>query len=354
MDPAGGLQANAKLDPGEEGIAGVGVRLGEGGCPATGLQKALTDSDGLFLFAGLPAGSYCVSIDPHEPVNAALLQPGRWTYPPALNPNGPIQVEAILEQGELRTDLFFAWDYALRPPYEPPPSETPTMTPSPAPTAILPAEPSATPTLTPTATLTPTPTLPPGDPRDMLRQPAWVEHFEDASDWALYEDTHARFELGEAGLVMTAFNPDYFNSWILTWRRADNLYLEVTGTMGACAGRDSFGLMFRASRSDQGYVGYLFGVSCDGSYALRAWDGESMKMITAWTRYPSLPVGGNAERRIGVWAEGNTLRLYGQGELLAELTDGRYAAGLFGLYVGAAQTANFTVTVRELAYWDLP
>jgi len=36
------------------------------------------------------------------------------------------------------------------------------------------------------------------------------------------------------------------------------------------------------------------------------------------------------------------------------VSDGRYDAGLFGLYVGAAQTADFTVIVRELAYWDLP
>ena len=350
----GALRANGMLDPGEGGLAGIIVRLGEGACPSFGLSEARTDAEGLFIFAGLAPGTYCASIDPGETANADLLQPGWWTYPSIADPEGPALVQVSLGEGELRTDLYFAWDFEFKPAYEPPATATPTPSPSDTATPTISPEPTSTPTLTPTAAMTPTPTLGAGDPRQGLGQPTWVDIFEDGNEWPLYEDPHARFEVGEDGLVMTAFNPDFYNSWILNWRKSDNLYLEATGRMGACGGRDSFGLMFRASRSEQGYVGYLFGVSCDGRYSLRAWDGESMNMITAWTRHPSLPDGGNAERRIGVRADRATIRLYGQGELLTEVTDGRHDAGLFGLYVSAAETANFTVTVRELAYWDLP
>lgn len=350
----GALRANGMLEPGEGGLADIVVRLGEGACPSFGFSETVTDAEGLFIFAGLAPGTYCASIDPGEPANADLLQPGWWTYPSTANPEGPVLVQVSLGEGELRSDLYFAWDFEFKPAYEPPATATPTPSPSDTATPTISPEPTSTPTLTPTAAMTPTPTLAAGDPRQGLGQPTWVERFEDGKEWPLYEDSHARFEIGEDGLVMTAFNPDFYNSWVLNWRKADNLYLEATGRMSACDGRDSFGLMFRASRSEQGYVGYLFGVSCDGRYSLRAWDGETMVKIVDWSRHGGLPAGGDTERRIGVWADGATIRLYGQGELLAEVSDGRHDAGLFGLYVGAADTVDFTVTVCELAYWDLP
>jgi hypothetical protein len=350
--------ANGRLDQSESGIGSIEVSLGEGACPSFGLTTTRTEPDGLFLFASLAPGTYCVSIDPSSANNSSLLLPGTWTYPVGEQPDGIISTQVDLESEQIRADVYFAWDYALLPPYqavdtEIPATETdlpPQATPTTTPTLVN------TPTLTPTPTLetTPTPTLGAEDPRNTLKNPTWVDDFADQSDWALYTDTHASFEIGSDGLEMTAFNPDFFNSWVLSWRRVEDLYLETTGKFGQCAGRDAYGLMIRSTGGNNGYIGYLFGISCDGRYSLRSWDGDSMSTIIGWTPDDSIKTGAGAINRIGIWAIGNQLSLYTNGEFLVQISDASHQSeGLFGLFVSSAQTANFTTTITEISFWNL-
>jgi len=231
------------------------------------------------------------------------------------------------------------------------PTNTPVVESTASATATL--EPSATPAATSTQTPTASPTLGTSDPRASLGDPTWQDDFADASDWAIYEDDHTRFEIVDNKLAMTAFNADFYNGWLLSWRKDINFYIEATGTVETCSGRDSYGLMFRAPASDKGYLGYLFGISCDGRYSLRSWDGEVMTHILDWTPSTQLAAGSEQTHRIGVLAQGNELKLYAQGELLTTLTDTTHGEGLFGLFVSAAQTPNFTTNVEEFLYWDL-
>ncbi|MGD8732234.1 MAG: SdrD B-like domain-containing protein, partial [Anaerolineales bacterium] len=312
--------ANGRLDQNEAGIGGVEVRLGEGACPSFGYATTRTEPDGLYLFGGLVAGNYCVSVDAASASNSGILLPGTWTYPGLGQSEDVIMTQVELEPEEIQADVYFAWDYELLPPYQPaesplpptqtvvPQTDTPTFTTTPGATP--------TPTLTPTEEVTTTPTLNAEDPRSTLKNPTWVDNFQDASDWALYTDTHASFEIGSDGLDMTAYNPDFFNSWVLSWRRAEDLYLEATGTFGQCGGRDAYGLMVRSTGGDNGYIGYLFGISCDGRYSLRSWDGDSMGMIVGWTPDESINAGPEATNRVGIWADGNQLSLYVNGEFL--------------------------------------
>lgn len=344
--------ANGKLDADEIGLHGVEVRLGTGPCPSSGEVTAITAADGLYLFNGLAAGEYCVSIDPESEVNASVLPPGIWTYPASTSQLGVIGQLVALDVDDVRSDVYFAWDYLLLPPYAPVATQTPVVEETAGPT------PTTEPSVTPTATITPTPlatpTLGASDPRASLGDPTWEDDFADASDWAIYEDDHVRFEVADDKLAMTAFNADFYNGWLLSWQKDDNFYIDATGTAETCAGRDSFGLMFRASASDQGYIGYLFGISCDGRYSLRSWDGEVMSKIIDWTPSSALASGSEQTHRLGVWAQGNELNLYAQGELLTTVTDTTHGEGLFGVYISAAQTSNFKTKVDEYQYWDLP
>lgn len=344
--------ANGKLDGAEIGLHGVEVKLGTGPCPSSASSTTITAADGLFLFSGLEAGDYCVSINPASEVNASVLAPGVWTYPVSTSEAGLIGKTVTLGIDEVRSDIYFAWDYLLLPPFELILTNTPVVEETASATVTI--EPSATPAATNTATPTASPTLGTSDPRASLGDPTWQDDFEDASDWALYEDDHTRFEIAENELAMMAFNADYYNGWLLSWRKDVNFYIEATGTVETCSGRDSYGLMFRAPASDKGYIGYLFGISCDGRYSLRSWDGEVMNKILDWTPSTHLATGSDQTHRIGVWAQGNELKLYAQGELLATLTDNTYSEGLFGLFISAAQTPNFTSNVEEFLYWDLP
>lgn len=104
----GTYEANGRLEDGEPGLSNILVSLGSGSCPADGLTTALTDADGDYVFDGLTAGDYCVSIDTTAPENADLL-PGVWTFP-------GINVTAVtLTDGEIKTGVNFGWDFALLP-----------------------------------------------------------------------------------------------------------------------------------------------------------------------------------------------------------------------------------------------
>jgi hypothetical protein len=342
----GSLEANGNLDGGEESLPGIEITLGAGGCPSSGVGTTVTGEDGIFLFAGLGTGEYCVMIDPNSAVNAGRLLPGRWTYPAAENSTGSIGQEVSLGEPELRSDISFAWDFQFYPEYIVP---TPTAASTPEATATETR--ASSPTPSPTVTAVPTATLGSDDPRASLNNPTWIDHFENSSDWGLYADSHVQFELGDGELSMTAFNPNFYNGWIMSWREAENFYLEATAEFGTCSGRDAFGLMFRAPTSNKGY---LFGVSCSGEYVLRVWDGAHMTNLTTWTVHSRIPVGPDSLRRIGVWAAGDQISLYAEGTFLRQITDATYAEGLFGLFVSSGSTPNFTARVREIAFWDLP
>jgi hypothetical protein len=130
-----GLGANGVYDPGEPGIPGVLVRLGQGTCmPTIILATSITGADGSYSFQGLPAGTYCVFVDSLEEDNILVLIPGGWTHP--LHDVNPTRQAVILGDGEPRSGIIFGWDYQFLP-------SPPTPTPTPA--------------FTPTFTLTPPP-----------------------------------------------------------------------------------------------------------------------------------------------------------------------------------------------------
>ena len=54
---------NNARNPGEPGISGATVRLGRGACGSTGAGNRNTGSDGGFVFSGLAAGTYCVTVE---------------------------------------------------------------------------------------------------------------------------------------------------------------------------------------------------------------------------------------------------------------------------------------------------
>jgi hypothetical protein len=108
--PDGGLVANGVLEAGEPGLEGVVVALGSGACPSMGLATTNADANGVYTFAGLDAGTYCVSVDALDVTNETILIPGGWTYP---NQDGVAAV--TIGAGEDKLDVNFGWDYQFLP-----------------------------------------------------------------------------------------------------------------------------------------------------------------------------------------------------------------------------------------------
>ncbi len=104
--------ANGDIDPDEPGLEGLLVELGEGTCPATGLAVTITDYDGLYLFSGISAGQYCISIDATMIQNAVILEVGEWTHDSGGDPAGNT---ITISNGENRSGVNFGWDFAFLP-----------------------------------------------------------------------------------------------------------------------------------------------------------------------------------------------------------------------------------------------
>lgn len=110
-DAQGGYRANGILESGEPGIGGVRVSLGLGACPSTGLAAVTASPNGVYTFAGLAAGTYCVSIAATEASNQPILLPGDWTWPGG----GIGSATVTVATGENRSSINFGWDYQFLP-----------------------------------------------------------------------------------------------------------------------------------------------------------------------------------------------------------------------------------------------
>jgi hypothetical protein len=215
-------------------------------------------------------------------------------------------------------------------------------------------EPPPTPTSTSPPPPVPTATLSAGDPKAGLGEPAFYDSFDSGTSWPLYTDDHVSFLVKESNLVMVAFKPDRYTGWMLTWPVISEFYLEMTAKPRQCSGLDQYGMMFRATKTDKGYIGYLYGVSCDGKYSLRTWNGSKFTTLVDWTSSEHILAGANQINRIGVQAEGDRISMYANGKLLKEFNDDTHQGGKFGVTVGSANTTEFKTWVDEIAYWDIP
>jgi hypothetical protein len=167
----------------------------------------------------------------------------------------------------------------------------------------------------------------------------------------LYEDEHTRVEARDSQLILTALEPDGWSGWTLSWPQFQDAYIEATTRSGACSGLDRHGLVFRAEGSDQAY---LYGLSCDGRFSLRKWDGEGFIVLLDWVPDERIQIGEGAVNRLGIMLQGERMTMYINGNLLGEIRDDTYQEGTLGLFIASLNTEGYRVLVDEIAYWDNP
>lgn len=265
-----------------------------------------------------------------QTIIAQLTQAAATQAPPPEEPSatpGDVSTEPVLQTGTA------------------PAAETPTATGTEEPTATATPEEAAE-----TATATDLPS----DPRAALGDPDFLDNFQNGDNWSLYEDEHVLFRVADEALRMVAFNAESWDGFMLSWPQINDFYLEMTATTNNCSGLDRYGLVSRSVRTDEGYAGYLFGISCDGQYSLRIWDGEAFTRLIDWTASEHIQAGSDQSNRIGMMMEGENISLYANGNLLAESTDETFEEGRIGVFIGSVNSEDFTVLVEEVAYWELP
>ena len=222
-----------------------------------------------------------------------------------------------------------------------------TATPSP----VVFTETADLPTTTATSTSVP-PTDAPvtTDLGQSLGEPDFFDPFDSGSNWALTNDEHIQMQVKDGQMVLTAYNPGAYNGWGFSSAFLHNFYLEIHVTSGGqCAGRDRFGIVFRAPDASRGY---LLGVDCEGEFALWYWNGDREISILNWTQSEVILKGPNQVNRLGINAQDDRLGIYANGILLQEIQDSTNLEGYFGLFIGAGQTIGFSVQIDSLEYWE--
>jgi len=249
------------------------------------------------------------------------------------------------------------------------PAATPTIivvTATPKPTQPVTATvvlPTAT-EVPPTATLAPTDAPPEptatsvaGDPRTRLGNPAWRDAMDNDNNWPTGSDKYTSIEFKDGKLLLTGLEP--INGWRISWPKLGDFYLEMTVKVGTCTGSDQYGFITRVPEPTTPNQGYLVGLTCDGRYFLRKWDGEAkpkgtMTNLIEYTASPAIKAGSDQTNRLGLMAVGSRLLVYVNGTLMGEAKDTQFDKGNFGLFVYARETDNLVVSVDEVSYWENP
>ncbi len=187
-----------------------------------------------------------------------------------------------------------------------------------------------------------------------LGAPTVTDPMNSAAYWFLLQTNEASFEMQNGQLVMHGLTPGMLDSWGLSsYPVLGDAFVEATFiTGGQCSGLDRYGLIVRAPNPSEGVVVEF---SCDGRYRIYIWDGANFTPIKNWTHGASIVSGPNQTNRMGVWMQGNVLKVYANRVLLAEVNQNQYATGHFGLVIASKNTPNLTVAVDEVDYWtNLP
>jgi hypothetical protein len=242
----------------------------------------------------------------------------------------------------------------LLPPTAVPTQPIATDAPTAEPVPTLTASPSLT-QLPPTAPATEEPLPEPdaiaADPLGVLGDPDWIDTFDTAENWTLYDNDCFMSSIADGRLEMTGLTQNI--CWLITEPETQDFYLEVTTDASECPAGAEFGLYFRGLESSSGYT---YTLSCLITVLMVARDDQAGTKSTlvdepvdpelAWPTW---------ENRLGVLAAGGRYRLYVNGVFLTEVDDEQFIGpGQIGLAVrGGAMNLTHTAWFDNLAYWDL-
>lgn len=195
------------------------------------------------------------------------------------------------------------------------------------------------------------------DPKIYLGNPSWSDNMTAVGNWPLGTDLSSATYDSET-LMITSLS-DKFAWRIATTEALGDAYIEATFKVGECAGADSYGIIFRVPENTGYNRGYLYGITCDGKYSLRSWDGMTgasgvMTWLQQATESSLIKSGKNQTNRLGIMAVGDRLIMYINGEKVGEVSDNMYSSGFFGIFIKRDKTQDLTIKVDDVGYWKNP
>lgn len=230
-------------------------------------------------------------------------------------------------------------------PVQSPTAPAATATPVPAPSATVTPTvvwfpPTATHTPFPTPAITRTPDLLSGLGPSVLQ-----DGFNDPQAWELPRSAAASASMAGGELSLAVVEPRVFLTVLRREPMLGDAYVEVTARTSLCMGLDEYGLLVRVS-PDRDH--YRFALSCDGQARLDRINGGSAANLVPWTLAGGAPVGAPGVARLAVWAQGEQLRFFVDGQLQFSASDPLLTHGTLGLFARSAGDSALTVRFSDL------
>ena len=206
-------------------------------------------------------------------------------------------------------------------------------------------------------TPTPEPAEETDDPVKSLGQPNWKDDLSNAGNWFLggeFITNNTKFTPSNGKISASSASTSDGMRWYLFYeKKPKNIYIEAKFDTDTCSGQDQYGIVFRAPNMDDGYANF-FGVTCDGNFNLKQWNSSGLSVLVENTRAEGINTGAAQSNVLGVWAKDDRLRLYVNGQFLKEISNNSLLNdGHFGLFINAKSTPGFSVSLDEIAYWQI-
>jgi len=216
----------------------------------------------------------------------------------------------------------------------------------------------------PTDTPEPTPTLQGDafDPYQVFGDPTFVDPMNSSSygNWksggTLPNSDLLQISLDGDKMYVTGKKPG-FSTWYFSWPTLVDFYLQMTVKNGECSGKDEYGLIVRGPAHGAGVsYGYIVAFTCDGYYRVSRLDSADPYLLTdlvSSTKSSYILTGSDQKNMIGIKADGKKLTIFANGYQVAEVSDGTFSKGRYGVFVQAVETYNYTYRPVEIVYWEL-
>ncbi len=188
-----------------------------------------------------------------------------------------------------------------------------------------------------------------GPPPPAFASEAFVDDFSDPASGLINDEAEQEWGRGyytADGQYVFEMKPapgaiyDYYPEQTLP---ADFLLQTTASYTGAVD--NAYGVIFQVQTSDEGDNFYAFRISGDGFYTVEKTEGNKMVPIFDWTASNLIDQSEGEANALTVEGQGDTYRLYLNGQQVNTFTDATYSGGVFGFMVDnydETAPANFT------------
>jgi hypothetical protein len=129
-----------------------------------------------------------------------------------------------------------------------------------------------------------------------------------------------------------------------------DFYAETMVEVSLCSGKDQYGMLFRASGSENYY---RFTVNCSSQLRLERVRGGETYPLLDWLPSGDAPSGAPARIKLGVWAVGREMRAFLNDHYQFSLLDPVFSSGTLGFFIFASGQTPVTVSFSNMSVYSV-